>query len=244
MIDFVGIGAQIAGTTWLYKRLSMHPNIYFPKGKEIHYYDRLPASSNNMKPYADIFSNSHFYSQNKFKVGEITPEYAIIPEARIALLKSYAPKTKIFYSVRDPANRLWSAVKMHKILQQKDIRNLNITEIINIAKSSNFIDQCDYPANIKRWRKHFDKNSLCIIQFENFSIHPYRVLKRVAAHIGIDADFYDLIPPKAIAPPVFTGHKAAMPAEVRRKFIEILEPVISSMEEELSTDLSSWRRVD
>jgi hypothetical protein len=37
--DFIGIGAQKAGTTWLYRNLRTHPQIHMPH-KEVHYFDR------------------------------------------------------------------------------------------------------------------------------------------------------------------------------------------------------------
>jgi hypothetical protein len=37
--DFIGIGAQKAGTTWLARNLQAHPQIYMPR-KEVHYFDR------------------------------------------------------------------------------------------------------------------------------------------------------------------------------------------------------------
>lgn len=37
--DFLGIGAQKAGTTWLQRNLRAHPEIWMPKEKEIHYFD-------------------------------------------------------------------------------------------------------------------------------------------------------------------------------------------------------------
>lgn len=41
MLDFLGIGAQKAGTTWLYERLRQHPQIVFPHpDKEIHFWSR------------------------------------------------------------------------------------------------------------------------------------------------------------------------------------------------------------
>jgi hypothetical protein len=39
---FLGIGAQKAGTTWLYLQLSKHPEIWLPPIKEIHFFDRSP----------------------------------------------------------------------------------------------------------------------------------------------------------------------------------------------------------
>ena len=37
--DFLGIGAQKAGTTWLARNLQEHPQIYMPR-KEVHYFNR------------------------------------------------------------------------------------------------------------------------------------------------------------------------------------------------------------
>lgn len=44
MPDFVGIGAQKAGTTWLYDMLSQNPSIWLPPLKEVHYFDSLKAN--------------------------------------------------------------------------------------------------------------------------------------------------------------------------------------------------------
>ena len=40
--DFIVIGAQKAGTTWLYRNLQIHPQIYLPPEKEIHFFDFPP----------------------------------------------------------------------------------------------------------------------------------------------------------------------------------------------------------
>ncbi len=37
--DFISIGAERAGSTWLYKNLKKHPEIWLPPVKEIHYFD-------------------------------------------------------------------------------------------------------------------------------------------------------------------------------------------------------------
>lgn len=41
-IDFIGIGAQKAGTTWLFKQLKLLPDFSFPVLKELHYFSRSP----------------------------------------------------------------------------------------------------------------------------------------------------------------------------------------------------------
>lgn len=38
--DFICIGAQKSGTTWLYQQLEKHPQVWVPPVKELHYFDR------------------------------------------------------------------------------------------------------------------------------------------------------------------------------------------------------------
>ena len=42
MPDFLCIGAQKAGTTWLHTNLDAHPGVWMPPIKEIHYFDHEP----------------------------------------------------------------------------------------------------------------------------------------------------------------------------------------------------------
>ena len=44
--DFIGIGAQKAGTTWLARNLAPHPEIHMPR-KEVHYFDRKIREKSN-----------------------------------------------------------------------------------------------------------------------------------------------------------------------------------------------------
>jgi hypothetical protein len=34
--DFIGIGAQKAGTTWLGHNLQLHPDVWMPRNRELH----------------------------------------------------------------------------------------------------------------------------------------------------------------------------------------------------------------
>lgn len=44
--DFLCIGAQKAGTTWLHKQLGAHPDLWLPPLKEVHYFDVLHLDYN------------------------------------------------------------------------------------------------------------------------------------------------------------------------------------------------------
>jgi hypothetical protein len=43
--NFIGIGAQKAGTTWLYDMLAQNPSVWLPPLKEVHFFDSLDADS-------------------------------------------------------------------------------------------------------------------------------------------------------------------------------------------------------
>jgi len=45
--DFLCVGAQKAGTSWLYRQLEPHPDFWMPPVKELHYLDQL----NRMKRF-------------------------------------------------------------------------------------------------------------------------------------------------------------------------------------------------
>ena len=51
--DFLCIGAQKAGTTWLHENLSAHPGIWLPPVKELHYFDQLYVDTPGHQQAAD-----------------------------------------------------------------------------------------------------------------------------------------------------------------------------------------------
>jgi hypothetical protein len=46
--DFLVIGAQKAGTTWLHRNLQAHPGIWMPQEKELHYFDEKVKLKSNL----------------------------------------------------------------------------------------------------------------------------------------------------------------------------------------------------
>lgn len=49
MFDFLGIGAQKAGTTWLYAQLKQHPDVWMPMVKELHFFSFRSLGAFNAK---------------------------------------------------------------------------------------------------------------------------------------------------------------------------------------------------
>ena len=76
-VDFLGIGVQKAGTSWLWKNLRQHPSIWMPPRKELHYFDRslnYPSPSYLVSQYLinRLLGKEHYNKQfRKILISEL-----------------------------------------------------------------------------------------------------------------------------------------------------------------------------
>jgi len=103
--DFICIGAQKAGTAWLYENLRVHPDIYMSKKKELHFFD--------INFYRSLGFYSSWFEEGADKMkGEITPAYSNLPKRRIVFIRKIMPNLKLILILRNPIDRAWSAARM------------------------------------------------------------------------------------------------------------------------------------
>jgi hypothetical protein len=77
--DFLIIGAQKAGTTWLDRNLRRHPQIWLPPEKEIHFFDLpplLPFSALRLAPTRSIRHWARFRMQRDADKAHANPQHA------------------------------------------------------------------------------------------------------------------------------------------------------------------------
>ena len=98
-LDFLCIGAQKAGTTWLHDMLGRDSsgNVLLPKNqKEVHFWDWNQRKG--IKWYASQFKEKNKPYQQK--VGEINPCYSVLSERDICEIKSLFPELKLIFIAR------------------------------------------------------------------------------------------------------------------------------------------------
>src|SRR5262249_4158918 len=100
--DFLCVGAQKAGTSWLYRQLEPHPDFWMPPVKELHYLDNLnrtkrhrPPRSNDerdacfLESIKDLSMRSHidldsygrlFCHKGPLLSGDISPAYSALTD--------------------------------------------------------------------------------------------------------------------------------------------------------------------
>lgn len=101
--DFICVGAQKSGTTWLYHELNKHPNVRMPAVKELRYFFDHKMT---LEQYWAHFADSHGFTS-----GDITPAY-LISETAAREIKQVLPQARVFAILRDPTERAFSQWRM------------------------------------------------------------------------------------------------------------------------------------
>jgi hypothetical protein len=180
--DFLGIGAQKAGTTWLHANLERHPDLYLPtETKELHYFDTLWRQK-SIADYAAFFAEAGARMK-----GEVTPAYALLPTRRIRAIRRLIPDLRLVLLLRDPVERAWSHACMY-LLRGRRIEDVPESEFIAHFTSKPSRARGEYAQTIDRWTSIFPADRLLIGFHEELRDDPQGLLRRVFAHLGVRQD--------------------------------------------------------
>jgi hypothetical protein len=260
-VTFMCIGAQKAGTTWLYEMLDSIDGVGLAKDKEVHFWDWNRRKG--LGWYSQQFPSNGI-------VGEITPCYMALSEEHVAEISKLFPSLKIIFIARDLVDRAWSAMAMElrnnarglKAGQfdipydQMDARSRNKLERDSDPRShpdSYFMarlnhkthgDRSDYARALRLWLKYFPKEQLLILDYKDIAENPQRLLKQVLGHIKVaggnelvDRLSQDLLRKRVNA--AINSNQAIQPS-LRRKMESCLAPFAKSFNELLKELGYDW----
>jgi hypothetical protein len=178
--DFIGIGAQRSGTSWLYACLQEHPELCLPR-KEINFFSSDEKWSRGLEWYRTHFKNCGETQQK----GEYSTAYldALKAPERIA---SIIPETKLIVLIRDPVERCISGYK--NAISAGDIsKSVSFEEALR--KYPGIIEKSFYGRHLDRYLEYFAEEQIFIGQFEMISSNPRRLLENVFEFLAVDTDF-------------------------------------------------------
>ncbi|MFW6285749.1 MAG: sulfotransferase domain-containing protein [Nanoarchaeota archaeon] len=182
-LDFLGIGAQKAGTTWLYEMLSQHPQINMGDEKEINFFNDK-SSFNSKKIEKNYLKGMSWYKKQinpkKNKInGEISPNYLFdkkVPQR----IKKHFPNTKIIVVLRNPISRAYSQFEF--VSKTFHIENSFFKAI---KKQPEFIQRSLYYKQLKRYYDLFKKDQIKVLFFEDIKNNPQKIIKEVEEFLKI-----------------------------------------------------------
>jgi len=181
--NFLGIGTQRSGSTWLYQVLNHHPQIFLSKTKEIHYFD-WKMLQHDLGWYKNHFADAKDCPE-KHLVGEITPSYCTIPSEFIRSLNILLPGIPLFIVLRNPVERAWSGA-LYELGVMHNIRLESVPTarvLRHLVKPRNY-KRTNYCEMIQNWRSAYSSENLHISLFDEFQRDPYAHLHGILKHLG------------------------------------------------------------
>lgn len=181
--DFLIIGAMKAGTTTLYQDLRRQSQIAFSISKEPHCLreDHVLTDAGR-REYAAYFATA----RDDQVCGEAStgytkiPQYMGVPERARAVLKS---DLKLIYVVRNPVDR---AVSHHHHLVGSGRCPPSIEDAVRA--DSTLIDFGRYTMQAEAWLKHYPRENLLILVFEEYVRDRRQAVMQICNFLGVEAD--------------------------------------------------------
>ena len=180
--DFLGIGAQKAGTSWLHANLAQHPRVRFPGGKEVHFWNR--AWPEGLEEYRRLFARA----PPGVLQGDITPAYAILAPERIAAVARELPRVRLIYLLRDPVERAWSSARMALQRAEMEPDEASDAWFLDHFRSRGSRARGDHAACLDAWLQHYPRESLLLLRHDEIGRDPEGVARAACAHLGLDPE--------------------------------------------------------
>ena len=195
--DFLIIGAQKCGTTWLWEVIKQHPGVAVGKEKEIYYF----SASNNYRKGREWYE-AHFRKLDTRKLlGEASTDYfydrVLINNLRVdysfppipELVKTELPDAKILVVLRDPVKRAISSY-YHHLQYRRFPPNSGIVSAARKHPSLRIIERGYYARYMALWRQSFQKEQMhCLLFEEDILKDPQKTSREVYAFLGLDSNF-------------------------------------------------------
>jgi sulfotransferase family protein len=238
--DFLIIGPQRTGTTWLHAQLRFHPEIFLSEPKEIFFFSRIktPESpkfqSDDLGWYLRFFRDPpwRWAAKNAITLarygelyrprvrGEATATYAALDPDVIAEIAALNPQLKAILMIRDPVERAWSHAKKDLVRKRK----LSVADVPDAEFQAFFRDDYQrrcarYGETYDNWAAHLGAEDVLVRAFDEIGSDPERMLLDVMRFLGVRSDRRYI--PADAGESVNPTAPSAIPA-VHRRFLEDL----------------------
>ena len=182
-INFIGIGVQKAGTSWLAEVLNEHPEIKIHPKKEAHFFNKKQFYFNNF--HYEI----SFGSKKEKIIGEITPSYILDKKVAERIFK-YNSKVKLIAILRDPTERCVSQYKM-EMSRNTIEKNTGLWDAFcrDLPKYGPMKERGLYQKQLDRFYKFFNKEQILILDYEDIKKKPIAVIRKIFNYLQVDEKF-------------------------------------------------------
>ncbi|MGI8576931.1 MAG: sulfotransferase family protein [Nocardioidaceae bacterium] len=172
--NFLYIGPDKAGSSWLHEALLRHPQIFLSEAKDLYFFDRYYDRGLNW--YAAQFRNAR---PEHTVVGEVCPDYLASPVAP-ARIHDCLGDARLMVTLREPSSRAFSSylyMRKHGLGPSTFRRALQTyPELLEHGR---------YATQLRRFRGYADQGRLHISLFDDLQLDPQGFLDGVSSFLEL-----------------------------------------------------------
>jgi len=246
--DFLIVGPQRTGTTWLSANLRLHPQIFIPAVKELHFFSKLNQPDARYYSSSDLdwylrcfretpgdFTKKTIASLIRFRElyhprvrGEATASYAVLERGIIQDIVTLNPEIKVLFFIRNPVDRAWSHAKKGLLV------NRTLDEVPDSAFEEffqqPFVRKCaKFTENIDRWSEMVPPGHVHVGLFDEIRLTPSKVLFDVFKFLGVKAARKYV--PETVTETANPSEQVDIPERHKRFLTQLLQPELRSLEQ-------------
>jgi len=183
IVDFLCLGVQKAGTTWLHKVLEEHPQVFVARGEE----DKDTRFFSHFYDYGYEWYERHFEpGRSAARRGEVSTSYFYSKDAPERVHR-YRPDMRLLLCLRNPLDRLISNHR-HEI-RIGHVTGENRLLENGLANNPSYVEQSLYATQLAHWLEVFPLSSFHVLIFEEVFAAPEAAIRGVYEFLGVDPAF-------------------------------------------------------
>lgn len=251
--DFLILGPQRTGTTWLYHNLKKHPQIALPRKKETYYFTTLgrPEHRHFECKYLDDFLETHLVERPRHVLkrhydslrkcgelyrpkvrGEATATNALLKPEIIAELVSLQPELKAILMLRDPIERAWSHARKDLVRKfGRKPEDVSAEEYAKFFRASGQRGLAGYTTQLRSWTAALKPGHVFVGDFSMIGGSPRELLTGLQQFLDVRSGpkYFNRHLEERINPAGSEG--GGVPTAAREKLEELLAEEIAEYAE-------------
>lgn len=168
----IWVGAAKAASSWVWKNLSLHPDVYTSDKKEIHFFDN------------NYYKGIHWYQENfitnKKIILDVTPNY--LNEKCLMLIEKDVPDVSIMMCFRNPIYRAFSQWKFDRFITGRNITFMRFWNQNEVMVQNHGL----YYQNLKYCKTKFSEQKIYYCFYDDIKKSPNKFLENICDYLKIE----------------------------------------------------------
>lgn len=174
-LDFIVVGPQRTGSSWLDRALRTHPDLALPEFTK----ETFAFNSEKEVDIRRYFERYFAHAEGTQKAGEVGPTYFHSPQAR-AHLKTEFPFVKVIILLRNPVERTYSLFR-HEVAKGRSPDDL----FRAVFDNPDIVESGRYNKYVADWQRDFGPDNVLLLRFDDIESRGSALLSDVHKFIGV-----------------------------------------------------------